>query len=555
MRAEEIKAAVPMSALLHRLGVKYDEAKPKAQILCPVHDEKNPSATYYQDKQTWRCHKCGIGGSIIDLVMQTQNVNFKDALEWLQSEFNLMDDVSEAKAKKFTKKDTFCYKDEHGKPLYYIDRLESPNGKKTFPQYHMKGGKKVDGVAGIRKVLLNLPAVLQSDEAFIFEGERKAKCLVKIDPSYPATCNAGGSSSWLASYAEFLRDKHVTICPDSDDDGQKWLKAVMESLEGVAASVRIARMPSGYNDFTDLVDALGPELAHERFLSILEASPIVPRGSDLPIYSADDLMVRYKEFVNRSEEYSLDLSLWLPSLRGKVRPCVPGDLITVLGDTGTGKTAILQNIAVSCKSLSTLFFELELSDTKMAERSIAINNNVDAWEVERMTKSGHTFTTDGWKHIYTCPLSKMDTTRMETLINKAELKIGQRPRVVLVDYIGLLRGGAGKRYERLSTIAEDLRILAKSTNTVMVIASQVARKEEDDNEIKLHDGKDSGSIESSSSLVLGAWKLDKTTMMVKVLKDNNRGSGLKIVCNHEGGTYRITERYTHNGVPDPQEST
>ena len=61
-------------------------------------------------------------------------------------------------------------------------------------------------------------------------------------------------------------------------------------------------------------------------------------------------------------------------------------------------------------------------------------------------------------------------------------------------------------------------------------------------EPKLHDAKDSGSIENSAGLVLGAWRPDHGTMLIKVLKNTKGKSGIVIECNFDGSTMQLTER-------------
>jgi replicative DNA helicase len=101
---------------------------------------------------------------------------------------------------------------------------------------------------------------------------------------------------------------------------------------------------------------------------------------------------------------------------------------------------------------------------------------------------------------------------------------------VMVDYVQLIRGAGKSRYENMSMVAEELKVIAKATNTILIIASQIARKEE--GEIGLHDAKDSGSIENSCGLILGAWRdsEDKNRMMLKVLKNTKGQSGRIIPC-------------------------
>jgi len=542
MRADEIKRQVSTERLLNMLGVKITGQGDKTPICCPVHHEKNPSATFYRQSDSWFCHKCQVGGTIIDLAMQTQHLNFKDACKWLEDKFNLMESVAPGERDKMLKKDTYTYRNEHGEPLYYVDRFESPNGKKKFVQWQNKDGKRVNNIEGVRRVLLNLPAVMAEEEVFLFEGEKKAKALCRIDSSYAATSACMGSGNWMAAYGEFLRDKHLTVCPDNDEAGAKWMESVRESVVGKVASLRIVHMPESFNDFADMVDALGKQIAHDRFLSLLEAAPRVAKGIDVPILSAEERIHKYVKMITAPAFFELDLSRLFPSFRHRVRPSIPGEMIGIIGNTGTGKTALLQNIARTCCKAPCLMFELELSTEKMAERELAMSYGIDSWDVMRQTKEGKQWSTQGLDHIFECSLRSVDLPTMHDMIIKSELKIGAKPQVVFVDYIGLLRGGIGKRYERMSEIAEALRILANETKTIVVLGSQIHRPKDDPNQpVQLHDAKDSGSIEASVSLLLGIWRPELDKLMIEVLKDNNRCSGAIVACDFQGGTYRITE--------------
>lgn len=51
--------------------------------LCPIHDERTPSFYVNEEKQVWNCHGCKAGGDLFDFVMQSQGVDFKQAMELL----------------------------------------------------------------------------------------------------------------------------------------------------------------------------------------------------------------------------------------------------------------------------------------------------------------------------------------------------------------------------------------------------------------------------------------------------------------------------------------
>jgi DNA primase len=49
--------------------------------LCPFHQEKTPSFYVYPDSQHYHCYGCGRSGDIFSFVMETESVDFRDALE------------------------------------------------------------------------------------------------------------------------------------------------------------------------------------------------------------------------------------------------------------------------------------------------------------------------------------------------------------------------------------------------------------------------------------------------------------------------------------------
>lgn len=53
------------------------------KALCPFHSEKTPSFIVSPERQSWKCFGCGKGGSVIDFVMESERVDFVEALETL----------------------------------------------------------------------------------------------------------------------------------------------------------------------------------------------------------------------------------------------------------------------------------------------------------------------------------------------------------------------------------------------------------------------------------------------------------------------------------------
>ena len=54
--------------------------------LCPFHKEKTPSFTVNEDKGFYHCFGCGAHGSAFDFLMETEGLNFREAVEKLAAE-------------------------------------------------------------------------------------------------------------------------------------------------------------------------------------------------------------------------------------------------------------------------------------------------------------------------------------------------------------------------------------------------------------------------------------------------------------------------------------
>ncbi len=57
--------------------------------LCPFHDDHNPSMRVYPGQQTFRCWVCNMGGDCFTFVMESEHVEFREALEILAQRANV----------------------------------------------------------------------------------------------------------------------------------------------------------------------------------------------------------------------------------------------------------------------------------------------------------------------------------------------------------------------------------------------------------------------------------------------------------------------------------
>ncbi len=536
---DEIIERNPLERIVRGYGIELKTHNAtQFKACCPFHADKTPSFFVDTKKNLFKCFGCDAAGSVIDFVSKKDGISVGDAMKKLSPA--KAEPISPAAASKLVA--TYDYTDETGNLVYKVLRY-SP---KTFKQVQIKDGKEVWNMEGVRRVLYRLPRVLKSKIVWVVEGEKDADTLNTL--GFIATCNVGGAGKWMDGYTDSLKGKEIVICGDNDKPGIEHVAKVLDSIAGKVKSVRVVKVPEPFKDISDYVaslDGADKEIQAQSVFSLVEKVAVLKGGINLPIKSISDLEEDYSIQSKTAHLSLLNLGNWLPSFSYSVRGLVPGELITILADTGVGKTMILQNIAISCRPIQTLLFEMELPGELTFERFAAIATGAKASEISEFYKGGKIA---NWResrkldHIHVCSEAKLSVATIEQYIIKSELVIGERPKLILLDYIGLVNGKGNSRYEKLSTIAEDLKALAKATGTILVVASQVKR-DPDRSEVQLHDAKDSGSIENSSGLVLGAWREgDGSLLRIKILKNTKGRAGKIIDCDLNGENLRITER-------------
>ena len=192
---------------------------------------------------------------------------------------------------------------------------------------------------------------------------------------------------------------------------------------------------------------------------------------------------------------SLCLGNWLPGLN--VRPLIPGDVLGIIAGTGQLKSAAAQNILACNPRMPALFCQLEISGPLMFERGAAIATGIDTTEVHRRYREGDRvdWRSGGKMSNLLVSTRSMNMKQIDELISRSSAKLGSVPRVVVIDYIQLIKG-EGTRYERVSEACEETKRLAKKWNLIAVILSQISRKnrndantEEEIREVSLYDAK------------------------------------------------------------------
>lgn len=203
---------------------------------CPAHEDREPSLHLVSDRRgvAMTCHR---GCSTTDIT-HALGLEVKD----------LFDEPLERREVARHR-----YLDETGEVLFAKIRYEPKDFRIEHPN---GGGEWVKGLGDIRRVIYNLPAVLEAVKSgktvWITEGEKDADRLIELGEV--ATCNfegAGtGKSKWKPEYSAWLSGAScVTIVADRDDPGVAHAQAIAASLKSRVGQVKVVQSKTtGHGD-------------------------------------------------------------------------------------------------------------------------------------------------------------------------------------------------------------------------------------------------------------------------------------------------------------------
>lgn len=217
---DQLKKDTRILDLLERYGVLAERQGNGTQFMakCPFHEDDKPSLSVDQAKNVWHCFGCQKGGSVIDFVMEIENIGFKEAMDKMltssgvvcrASDLNKPDQSSSPAASSFTSDErqqinnvidyyhrTLSGEDSRG--LDYLKRrgLADPETLRTFKVGYCNGTlNKVLPEAAIEP--LKKIGLLRKDGSETFNG-----CIVI--PVFTETGELG------ECFARFIVDRETT---------------------------------------------------------------------------------------------------------------------------------------------------------------------------------------------------------------------------------------------------------------------------------------------------------------------------------------------------------
>jgi 5S rRNA maturation endonuclease (ribonuclease M5) len=260
MSRDEIIAANPIADFVRKRGY---ELKPAGDNFvtsgCPVTQHKNGHrpVTIYPRTQSWSCHDCKRGGSVIDWAVFEKGVDAAEAMRLLDGGTNGSTLIT-----------TYDYTNGTGELVYQACRYDP----KDFRQRRPDGkGRWIWNVRGVQRVLYRLPEIIKASTVCVTEGEKDADNLAAL--GFMATTNVGGAGKWRDEYSETLRNRDVIILGDADETGRAHVAQVVRSLRGKACSIKVVTLPDECHDISDYIESLPKGAAAKAIDELIQAAP------------------------------------------------------------------------------------------------------------------------------------------------------------------------------------------------------------------------------------------------------------------------------------------
>lgn len=275
----------------------------------------------------------------------------------------------------------------------------------------------------------------------------------------------------------------------------------------------------------------------------------------------EDRKNNYADYIKDISNKKIDIGFKL--IDEKLRGLRPGNVLTLLAETGIGKSSIVQNILQGYTKKTgnvTLYLSLEMDNYEMHERESQIEFNVSGYEVEEAYSTNTANYNSDHLNKFITLANSIDVNRLPEYVEKCTEHFGDIG-LITIDHIGLMDNKIHNEseYSRLTDVMKKIKSFALTYKYPVICISQVNRFEalKKSDRLSLFSGKGSGEVENSSNVVLALEKITYENYKIfgydeKILNyeeiEKRIKSGFNLLCmsilkNRRGGYTQVILEY------------
>lgn len=351
-------------------------------VKCPIHNDKNPSMSWFRKGLMWRCHACDENIDIYRYYTEFEGMTFIEAknkvaemvgmseekpIRIVKSGYDLpkiqMTDLSEKAIKymnvrKITKETLEDWKVKQstfmGKDVYVFQYFDKDILKFVSYREIGKGGLKGGCERNTESILWGMWHIDKTKPLVITEGQPDAMAVWQSGYKNVVSVPSGANNlQWIDNCWEWLKDiKEIILWADNDAPGLKMAKEIENRFDNVKVIFSEKR-----KDANEVLYYEGSE----KVLEIIEESiKQTPQGM------IDISEMEYVSLVNQQDggietgflEYDRHVEDWKEE-----------ELTIVFGRNGEGKTTFISQVIAHCleRNVKVFLYSGEMSDFKIQD--------------------------------------------------------------------------------------------------------------------------------------------------------------------------------------------
>lgn len=446
-----------------------------------------------------------------------------------------------AKLKSFPFQPSFIIKSGHGAHFYWL--LKEPAKQADIPQIE-DVNKRIATYLGADLNATDASRILRIPGTLNVKHEPFVPCeLVKKESFFYE----------LENFLEVLPEVSLPKPSETQKEKNEWLFNAMNGVEDGQRNSTATKIAGYWINKVSPADTLtilstwnktnNPPLPDKDLQIIVKSvSRYEPEKTQNQInidniYGPERMVEEYEKYIRLLKNNKFITGI--PEIDKRIRGVAGGEVLTIIARAGSFKTAMLQNLLknyIANSAWGAAFFSLEMPIASVTERYFGILDGCGGREVEEMFKSQNRTVRcaaiDAFKHdlknlrVIPTKISLNDIPKyIEIIKSEQSLKIG----LIGIDYMGLIETHGTSEYEKISSVAKNVKIIAKMINLPIVLLCQVNRQGgAGQTEITLDMGRGSGAIEEGADFVLGLWQIGKDEdrqLVCKILKNRKGAPG------------------------------